>query len=217
VFRAWVESEDFIAVHADAHERGLSVVLVPDPHVGLPEEKQPIRLFIVQPEQMWRIAAFRELWDSFHESDEGWTWASEIQMSRLLGYTKKQRTAWIEALRWERGWWGRAAVHYVLLSNPQRDGVVALGKRAFADPTGLTFFGQHACGMKRNAAALVPKGITIARFGMPFDFGCKILGHPHERKRTRGVASGVVSKTIAPRINAQLRTKIEFLGARGWS
>jgi hypothetical protein len=133
----------------------------------------------------------------------------------LLGYTKRQRQVWIEAQRWERGFWG-GDVYYTLLSKEQRDEVVRLGNKAFPHPAGLTFF-EHDCGMKRNAAALVPKGTTIARFAMPHRFGWEIVGGPSVKKRRGVVYSGIVSKKLAPRINAQLRSNIEFLGARGWS
>ncbi|MBA3503782.1 MAG: hypothetical protein M4D80_23655 [Myxococcota bacterium] len=205
--RDWVESQEFIDVIAYAHDRGLMVVLDPNPNEHMPRDRQPMRAFILRTEEMWRIPAIRAL--ESVRCDEGVT-------STLFGYSKKQIRRHLEYRYWCRPEGRYGDVYYALLAKDQRDDVIALGHKAFGDPTGLVFF---ECGleMKRDAWSRVPKHVTVARFLMTTTLGWKIVGDATKRRLASTVYSNVVPKKLAPQINQELGSPIEFLTRRGWS
>jgi len=151
-------------------DRGLACVLDPDPDSSptLPRHLEHIRIFILHHDQMWRVPAFHALWTDLFKHG-GWSDAAENQCSLLLGYTPRQRVAWMAEQRWRWAAWGCSTL-YTLLDAHQKARVLALGHRCLGSPTeveGLILFmhGRHH-DLQRRAAALVPKGLTLARVGL---------------------------------------------------
>jgi hypothetical protein len=205
--RDWLASREFKDIAAHAHDRGLMVVL--DPHLNehMPHDRQPMRVFFLRTEEMWRIPAIRSLESVSHD---------EIVDSVLLGYSKNAIQNYLADRYWCRPDGKYGSVCYALLSDEQRDEVAALGNKAFRDPTNLLFF-ERGLEMKRDAWSRVPKQLTVARFLLTATFCWKITGDTKKKRLASTVFSNVVSKKLAPQVNAELCSKIEFLTRRGWS
>jgi hypothetical protein len=197
-----------------ASERDLFVTLQPKRVRG--SKDQPINVFLSRPEEMWRIPALTALWKTAF-ADGRWSDGAENQMSYLLGYTGKQREAWLAAQRQMRPAWTCATV-YALLTAGARQMVESVGRRCFGPPesvAGMTVFHQHGDVLKKHALALVPRDHTLARVGLQWDAYRRIFGKFDDNKR--GVITRTISSKLAPVLSAALQSNVQFLGRAGWA
>ena len=212
--RDYLRTREFAWVTKQVLDRGLMLVLDPDEsNAAVPQLLQGVQGFILHHDQAWRIPAYRVLWETAFESGR-WSDSAEAQMSLLLGYTKAERRAWLEQQRWRQAAWG-CVTAYTLLTAEQRAAVETLGRRCFGQNTMTLIHHAELHLMKRNASALVPKHLTIARVGIERGFAGKLLGYSNRRKRTV-IVSTTVSASRAKSLNAALRSNVQFLGPKGW-
>ena len=108
---------------------------------------------------------------------------------------------------------------YTLMTDEQRDLVVSLGSRCFGPPSAVDgpkfFFRRDYSAMKKDAFRLVPKEYTLARVGLEWKTSEAQFG-PWKTLKPHGVVTAVASKKLARRLNASLRSNVEFLTRSGW-
>ncbi len=180
-----------------AAKRSLVVAL----HVDGTSPKDPIHVFLAKPEELWRVPAYLALWNTAFV-DGRWSDASENLAGHLLGYTKAQRKAWLAARRHAQPAWTCATI-YAVLSAEQRDVVEALGRRCFGADR-VTLF-RHRGTLKPTAFAQIPRDHTLARAGLASEVADRLFGSKDSTKTLS-----------ATRINAALRSNVEFLTRSGW-
>lgn len=198
---------DFVALLRAAFRRGLAVTLY-----SRGEEPD---VYVLPLDQTWRISALNAL----HETAfvEGrWTLAAEAQVSLLLGYDEAQRDAWLASVRQRQPAYGCLTM-YTLLTRAQRARVAAFGHRCFGVATeveGLElFFHRQHESLKRTAARLVPKGLTLARVGLDWRAAEPIFG---SLRRARGLIRTVLTKRTARTLTRSLRSNVQLLTSAGW-
>jgi hypothetical protein len=197
----------FVIFAEQIFDRGLTLVLDPDEVREKDRRHQQVTAFALQPDQLWRVPAYRA-----HDDTRGTrTEASTRMQSHLLGYTEAQTRKWLAFERWREPERGHGV--FALLTRDERARVDGLGRTSFGAPediAGMELF-RHGRGhmVKRTAARLVPRGLTLARAGLsPWPFS-RSSGRPVIDRWT-------VMRKVAPRVSAALCTQVEFLGARGW-
>jgi len=77
-----------------AFEHELMTILQPS---RVPADPDDADLFVLHPDQAWRVPALAALWDTTRGQ---WTDAAEDQQSLLLGYSAEERTAWLADRSW---------------------------------------------------------------------------------------------------------------------
>jgi len=188
-----------------AAPRGLVVTVHAD-------DKQA-HVFISRPEELWRVPAYLALWNTAFV-DGRWSDASENLAGDLLGYTKAQRKAWLEARREETPAWTCATV-YALLDRSQREVVETVGKCCFG-PTdeieGLSLFLQRGGELSSKAFARLPADHTLARVGLAWDAATQIFGASSKP----GLVTKRLSNRLIPKLDDGLRSNVQFLTRAGW-
>jgi len=148
-----------------------------------------------------------------------WSYAAEAQQSLLFGYTKKQRAEWLAWHRSRDTGFGSTAV-YALLTEAQYERVMSVGKRCFGqtgDVAGMTFFfSRQRDAIKKTATRLMPEGTVLARVGLDLRTLEAVFRHRDTWAR-RNIISATVTRTTASTLNANLRSNVQFLTARGWN
>lgn len=81
------DGSDLIPIMRAAFDRGLAVVAAP--------RGDTTDLFVVRPEHLARVSQFQ----AFLAKQTRWSFSVEDQQSRLLGYSKAERAAWMKQLR----------------------------------------------------------------------------------------------------------------------
>jgi len=202
-----------------AAARGLAVVVEPGEPAGLPRGAGGVTAYALALEQAWRVPAIAALWRTALEAGP-WSEAAERQLSHLLGYSERERRAWIARLRHRVAAWGARTV-YTLLDRARLALVEQLGRRCLGPAPaieGLAFF-VHARGhaLRRDAARRAPRGLAIARVGLDEAAYARLLGGAARRP---GAARGVIAATAGARaaaaVAAGLRSNVELLPAAGW-
>lgn len=193
-----------------AFERGLAVVLQSESSKGLPRNKVPHpRVFVARPEELWRVPAILTSYAA------GWSTATEIQRSLLLGYTPAQCKRY---MAWQQQRECEGMNIYTLLSREQKERVIAYGNRCFGTATeveGMTFFLHRSGRPRANAASLVPKGLTFARTGvLASDF--KSLFPRWGKTRNNALHTARVTRKQASALLDGLADNVQFLTASGW-
>lgn len=199
-----------------AFERKLLVVLEVDAVPKWKLERQPVHVFLSQPEELWRVPAFIGLWKTAF-ADGRWSDGAENLMSYLLGYTEQQRKAWLKMHREDKPAWTCATV-YALLSKNQKKLVESLGRRCFGPTETLeeiALFFHRGDVLKRDAHALVPEDQTLARVGLRWKEFHLLFGKFDSMKK-RGLISKLVPKEMAPAISSAFLSNIQFLTRSGW-
>ncbi|MGE5182917.1 MAG: hypothetical protein ACM31C_12675 [Acidobacteriota bacterium] len=200
-----------------AVERDLAV-LIHNHRNSFPLERQEPDVFVLPLDQAWRVSALAALNETAFEGERRWSAAAEAQRSHLLGYTAKQRADWLASHRERRPVSGCNTI-YTLLTKDQRQTVLDVGKRCFGSADSLDgmhfFFHRQHEYVKRNAASLVPKGLTLARVGLAWKVTWTLFGHFKEWK-PRGLVSATISKKLAPTVTAGFESNVQFLTRRGW-
>jgi hypothetical protein len=198
-----------------AFNRGLSVVI--DNQDGMPRRHWCPDVYVMHLDQAWRVPAHRALRDTAFVDDGRWTLSAEAQQSLLFGYTAAERKRWIA---WQRQAYAtRTSLGlYVLLTREQLANAKQLAMRCFGTPEqmeGLTlFYPRSATEPKRNAAALVPKGLTLARIGLSWPAARKLLGE--DIGWPRKWVSVTLTRTQARVVTAGLKSNVQVMTARGW-
>jgi hypothetical protein len=206
----------FVDVLRGALDRDLVIVIQNNRIDGLPFARQEPSLFVIRPEELWRIPAYLALRDTAFVGGGTWHEAAEAQTSFLLGYTKKQRETWIARLREEGDWGGKTI--YALLDADRRAHALSAGKRCFGPAAALVglelFFPRGHFIVKKRAAMLVPKGLTLARACVAWKVVEPLFG-PRSRIG-RGFATATVTAKLAAATNAALQSNVQFLTRAGW-
>jgi hypothetical protein len=194
-------------------DRQLALVLYPG-RLRVPAHGREVHAFVLRPDQMWRVAAFEALADNADETGS-WTDAHELHESALRGYTKAQRAAWLARRRWQR-----SESIYTLLTREQRVRIELLDQRCLGRPgdaAGMVVF-EHAQShpVKRTAARLIPRGLTLARVIVPRRVHTELFGDVRTRARRRGVMTAQLSAATVKAINGTLRGAVQFLRGTRW-
>jgi hypothetical protein len=214
--REWVTSStEFARLASNAFERGLTVVLAPEPITdGRPVERQHVPVFVIRRDQLWRIPAYQTVWRTGFE-DGRRSDAAERQVSTLFGYSPAQIDEWLRCQRWQRAAY-TCMTAYTLVTAEQRRRILALGQRSLGtsdELVGTKLFTDRRAVLRRNAASLVPRGTTLARVGVTWDVGIKLVSF----EKARGLlAHGVVTAELAEPFTRALITDVELLTRRGW-
>ena len=200
-----------------ALRRGLVVVLRNDWLDELTLARQDTAVYVTRPEELWRIPAWITLWTTALAAG-GWSDAAEEQASALLGYDAAQRARWRRHLRQRWAAWGATNV-YALVTAAHRRRIAALGGRCLGDAAevaGLTVhLHRERNALRPDAHRLVPRGATLARFGVRRGAVHRLFGEP--RGWPRGpVLSAVVPGAAVAELNAALASPVQYLTARGW-
>ncbi|MCB9560703.1 MAG: hypothetical protein H6709_20510 [Kofleriaceae bacterium] len=208
---------DVAALIGPALDRGLAAIVHPDDASGAVPGYDGVGVAVLHLDQAWRVQALRALWATAL-AHGGWTDAAEDQLGALLGYTPAQRAAWLADVRHRQAAWGCTTI-YTLLTATQRARVRGLGQRCLGTPAdldGLAVF-VHGRGhaLRADAHRRIAPGLTIARVGVSRAAAAAIFGPPPAR-RPRGVVSANVTAEVAATLNAELRSDVQLLGARGW-
>jgi hypothetical protein len=205
---------DYLELLELAFERGLVVVLHNNWIKDLPFERQHPTVLVARPEELWRVPAWIALWDSAIEAG-GWTDSAEAMSSLLLGYSAKQRAAWLKDQRHRRAAWGAATV-YALLDEDQRARVTSLGQRGFgrADEIDLLLRNRDH-GLRRGAFRRIPRGLTLARVAIDWAMFRELFGSPPDWRRRQVITARVPKRRIAA-FHRFLRSNVQLLTARGW-
>jgi hypothetical protein len=180
------ELDDLVDV---AFEHELTTMMQPS---RIPAAPDDVDLFVLHPDQAWRVPALAALWDT---SRGRWTDAAEDQQSLLLGYSADERTAWQAERSWRHAG-PRGITIYAVLSAAQSRALDAVGRRCF--PLGTPVFFHPTRVIRRDALGLIPRGKTLARAGLEVGL----------LRRTFA--------TITPVINAGLTSNVQLLSRAGW-
>jgi hypothetical protein len=206
-------SDESLELYRHAFARGLVVVWQRERTESAALDRQTATAFVARPEELWRIPAYLAMWQAADETG-GWSDAAEAQQGLLLGYSSHQRAAWRELLRNEYAGWGGQTI-YAVLDRDGRRAVEATGRRCFgAAITGVSVHVGFGLRLKQRAWRLVPDGLSLARAVIAHDGFRAVFGDP--RKMTAGVASATITRKLAPRANAALRSNVELLTRSGW-
>ena len=198
-------------------ERGLALTLRLDPFSSPPREH--VYVFSHREVEAWRVPAWlttRKLLGQ-HE----WCDGLEALESMLLGYSDEEVDRWIALHRARRASWQGSTV-YLLLTRFQEERIVEHGSRSFpngmpTDESLVWFMSRRSRPMRRDAVQQCPPNLRIARVAI--DRGStKALFHPEGQVAVTG--SDIVSSerllSEAVRLNAALKSRIEFLSTEGW-
>ncbi len=200
-----------------ATARGLGVLVQPgEPGelAGLPRAARGVTAYALPLDQIWRVPAIAALWETALEGG-AWSDAAERQLGLLLGYSERERRAWIAQLRHRIAAWGARTI-YTLLDRERLARVGQLGGRGLGPAPaieGLRFF-VHGRGhaLRRDAARRAPRGLAIARVGVGEAAYAALFGGAARR----GVLEAVAGPRAAAAIAAGLRSNVERLTAAGW-
>lgn len=210
-----------------AAARGLGVLIQPgEPGelAGLPRAARGVTAYALPLDQIWRVPAIAALWEAVLE-DGAWSDAAERQLGLLLGYSARERRAFLAGLRHRVAAWGARTV-YALLDRERLGRIAQLGGRSLG-PTpeieGLPFF-VHGRGhaLRRDAARYAPPGLAIARVGIEEAAFVRLFGAAGPRGvatrggAARGVIEAVAGARAAAAVAAGLRSDVEVLTAAGW-
>lgn len=203
------------ALLRQAAARGLSVLIEPDGHPGLPRAARGVTAYALGLDQAWRVPAIAALWKTALEAGP-WSDAAERQLGYLLGYSERERRTWIAQLRHRIAAWGARTV-YALLDRERRALVEQLGRRCLGPApaiAGLSLF-VHSRGhaLLRDAARRLPPGLVIARVGLAEPAYARLFGG---RRPARGVIAATAGAREAAAIAAGLRSNVELLTGAGW-
>jgi len=183
------EELDELVALAFGFGNDLMTILTPS---HLPADPDDADLFVLRPDQAWRVPALAALWET---TAGRWSDAAEDQQSLLLGYTTDQRATWHADRSWRHAG-PRGIAIYALLASADSRALDVVGRRCFADGTRVFFHPTDV--LRRDALSLVPRGQTLARAGL--ERGLLV--------RTPG--------TITPAINAGLTSTVQLLTRAGW-
>ena len=193
-----------------ACDRGLQLMHQPD--LGRSSDRRAgvpiVAVYVLHPEQAWRVPAHRALWQTFGE----WSDEAEALEGHLLGYSKAQIAAWLAARRHERLGW-RGTTVYLVMTRAQRRIVASTGHRylhpdALADEvTAVCCAGTHVI-KQRPPAWLARSERVIARIA--------VAGEPVAFAGRGSVRSARLTREHAKAVNAALESRIEYLGPNGW-
>lgn len=216
------EDDAFLAQLLRAAEaRGLSVLVEPGEPGELAGAPPGVTAYALPLAEAWRVPALAALFRAARE-EGAWSDAAERQLSALLGYSARERRAWLAELRWSVAAWGAKTV-YALLDAEARARAARLGRRCFGEPAevaGMVLFahaGGHA--LRRDAAQKAPRGVVIARAGIAPAAFARVFGRGGERGH--GGGTGPVLEVIATARTAAVITdglcsNVELLSAGGW-
>lgn len=201
---------DFAELAAMALARGLALLVQP-----AAAGSDAVRMFALRPEQAWRVAAMREAHGAAAEAG-GWSDTAELLESRLLGYSLRERRAWVARARRQWAAWGARTV-YALVDGAAAAAVRAAGQRSFAIDRALAVFahrdGWPVAPAARVARRRAPAGMQLVRFALAPAFATPLLGAGGRGR----VLRAEVSARKLPALNAALASRIEWLTARGWA
>ena len=172
-----------------AFEHELMTILQPS---RVPADPDDADLFVLHPDQAWRVPALAALWDTTRGQ---WTDAAEDQQSLLLGYSAEERTAWLADRSWRHAG-PRGITIYAVLSAAQSRALDAVGRRCLPLDTPVFFHPTHV--IRRDAMRLIPRTKRLARAGLEVGL----------LRRTFA--------TITPVINAGLTSNVQLLTRAGW-
>lgn len=194
----FVAAEDEVADYlALAVARGLTVTVHPETALD------QLHVFVARPEEHWRIPAYLALWETAFV-DGRWSDASENLAGYLLGYTRRQRKAWLAAQHQAFPAWTSTTV-YAIVEAAQRAAIDEVGRRCFA--SGLELFVAPGRVLRSTAVARVPRGHTLARAGIDPAVARRVFGAADRRALTR---------PLATLVNGGLRSNVQFLTRSGW-
>jgi hypothetical protein len=198
-----------------AFERQLAMCVVEERVPGWRPAEQPVRVFIAHAEELWRVPALLALWKTAFTGG-GWSDAAEDQMSYLLGYTDKERAAWIAARRQAVPAWTSATV-YALLDPWRREIVESVGRRCLgpAEEFDGTSVFVHPGSLKKTAFSLVPKQHTLARFGLHWEGFQNVFYSLPARKKE--LTTRMVTRKVAAILYAGMSSNVQFLTRKGWA
>jgi len=206
------EDPDHHALVRLAYARGLQVIHQADEgRAGVPI----VAVYVLHPEDAWRVPAHRALWQVFPAAEGSWSDGAEALEGYLLGYSDRQRAAWLAEKRHERCGW-RGTTIYLLLTKAQRRILAATGNRylhpdALAEGVTAVWCDGTRVVRKRAPAWVARDQLVLARVAIADATFRRVLGEP------RGpVTSMRLTVEHARPLNAGLESKVELLGVRGW-
>lgn len=209
--------EQFAELLHMAIDRDLTVV-IHNRRIPFPLERQEPDVFVLPIEESWRVPAFAALRDAAFEGDGRWSNAAEAQSSYLLGYTAQQRRRWIAWQKERQAAWTCKTI-YTLLTLEQKQLVLDVGRRCFGPALSLVgrafFFHRQNDGVKKTAARLVPRDLTLARVGLAWKATRTFFGD-FKNWKPRGLVTATATKKLAPMINAELLSNVQLLTSAGW-
>lgn len=206
--------EDYLKLLDVALKAGLLVVHCQRPRPlpkGFPPE---IELFVLRPEQVWRIPAYLGLWEAANESS--WSDGQEILESTLLGYDRAMRESWMSAVRRRQVKWGCATI-YFLMPHSQLESLAEHGMRCFPRElvaSRLTVFQVRSGKVPRADAGEVAPEVVIGRAAVPHAFRRDLFKEPDELDDD--IACRALTEQNIRELNDALESKIQVWTPDGW-
>lgn len=174
-----------------------------------------IDLFILRPDQVWRIPAYLALWEAANHAS-WWSDGQEILESTLLGYDRAMTAAWIAHVHRRQVKWGRATI-YFLMTQSQVESLADYGMLCFPRELGafkITAFEVRSGKLPRTDAAEVAPGLVIARAAFSHSFRRDLFKEPDESD------DDIVCRTLTEQnireLNSALESKIQIWSSDGW-
>lgn len=186
------DGSDLVPILRGAFQRGLAVSLVP--------RGKDVDIFVLHPEQSWRIPAF----EAFAASTTQWSWDAEEHQGVLLGYTATERARHIARLRESRIGFGYFTAYAVVPA-----------ARTWPALTGTrVFFPRESARVTPRALKQLPRGSRLLRFGVAPSGLRPLFG---DGQRWGRIVSATLTKQSAARLARAIVTPVELLGRRGWT
>ena len=197
-----------------ARRLGLTIVHQPSPL--WPRTHPQTHVFFLQGDNAWRTNAFGALWEAFPDANGAWSKGAEALEGALLGYTEIQRAAWRTYIMHERMQYGGSTV-YLLMTGRARRAITDASNR-FISPeaiSGITAFASRNGRIREAAPAwLASEQLSVARISVPGPYYQVLFGDLRDGRR---MLRRLLRSGDALALNANLRSRVEFLGPRGWS
>lgn len=186
------DGSDLIPVMRGAFQRGLAVSLVP--------RGTRVDIFVLHPQQSWRIPAF----EAFVASTVQWSWDAEEQQGVLLGYSAAQRARHIAHLRESRIGFGFLTVYAVM---PATQVTPAL------DAT-TVFFPREPARITPRVLAQLPRATRVVRVGIASSAVSRLFGDARQWGR---IIEKKLDRRSATHLANAMVTPVEVLGRRCWA
>lgn len=193
--------------------RQLGLTIVVDPSDGDLHGRGPeMNLFVLHPDQAWRVPAFRAVLRTLSEPHIEWSDGLEYLTNYLLGYSDEQRAAWMSHIRTKRlGWRGRT--FFAIVTDFELQRLAFSGMRSFEQGASfeeiVPFFHRGKMVLKSNSATLIPDGAHICRIAVQREMFVEIFGDPDSWGEKQLITGRI--ECDAKSLNWSLEAKIELV------